>query len=157
MYVYAPNNTPAAYPFGQAAWKELNAGVSVRRLEDMPVERLAEFDVFPVVSTASPAPSDPITKNVREDWPSFDGTNWNQQWIEEDATPEQIAARQERAAVEDAKTDAVADTFVQQLVSNTPAQVDSWIDSNVTDINSAKALFKNMARMLRYFAKKELG
>ena len=51
------------------------------------------------------------------------------------------------------KSSARADAFLQQFVNMTPAQVDAWIDANVTTVAQARVLFKKMALMLLLLAR----
>lgn len=55
------------------------------------------------------------------------------------------------------KSQARADAFVQQFTAMTPAQVDAYIDANVTTVAGARALLKKMALMLLLIARREYG
>jgi hypothetical protein len=48
------------------------------------------------------------------------------------------------------------DAAVQALRTRTPAQVDSWIDANVTDLASAREVLKILARVLALLARESL-
>jgi hypothetical protein len=48
---------------------------------------------------------------------------------------------------------AKADAFVQQFIGMTPAQIEAWIDANVTTVAGARSLFKKMALMLLLLAR----
>lgn len=53
------------------------------------------------------------------------------------------------------KASAKADAFVAQFVEMTPAEVAAYVDSNLTDLASAKALIKKMALILLLLARRE--
>ena len=63
-----------------------------------------------------------------------------------------VALEAERAT---AKTAAKADAFVQSFINMTPAQVIAYVNSNVTDLASARTLLTKMALMMLLIAKKE--
>ena len=63
-----------------------------------------------------------------------------------------IALENER---EQARNAAKLDAFVQTFVNMTPAQVDTYVQANITDLASAKTLLRKMALMLLLLAKKE--
>lgn len=50
---------------------------------------------------------------------------------------------------------AKGDSFVAAFVDMTPAQVLAYVDANVTDLASARALIRKMCLMLLVLAKKE--
>lgn len=64
---------------------------------------------------------------------------------------------QAERAVEDESVRLVAkaDAFVQQFIEMTPAEVDTWITSNVTDLASARNLLKKISIMLLLLARRE--
>ena len=66
------------------------------------------------------------------------------------------AALTEEKAIEDAARQAAsADAFVQNFIKSTPAEVTGYIDTNVTDLASAKTVLKKMALMLLLLARRE--
>lgn len=81
-------------------------------------------------------------------------------------TPEEEAAamaEQEAAAVMQTKREAEAvarlavktDSFVQQFISMTPAEVAAYVTGNVTDLASARALLRRLSLMVLVLAKRE--
>jgi len=63
----------------------------------------------------------------------------------------------EQAALQEIEgdNDAIKNTSaIRALVTARPAQIDNWIDNNVTDINSTKQVLKILAKAVSYFAKK---
>jgi hypothetical protein len=63
------------------------------------------------------------------------------------------AAAAEMAAQETARTTAKADAFVKTFIAMTPAEVETYVNGNVTDLASARVLLRRMALMLLYLAK----
>lgn len=55
-----------------------------------------------------------------------------------------------------AKAVAKADTVVQYLRDHTPAECEAYVQTNVTDLASAKAMMKKFAVVLCVLAKQEL-
>jgi hypothetical protein len=72
-------------------------------------------------------------------------------------TPAEQAALDEMAAREAIRETLRLDTAIQALRTRTPAQVDSWIDTNVTDLPSARAVLKILARILALLARERIG
>lgn len=54
-----------------------------------------------------------------------------------------------------AKFETKADPFVQAFIAMTPAEVEAYIDSHMTDLASSRALMKKVALMLLLLARKE--
>jgi hypothetical protein len=46
------------------------------------------------------------------------------------------------------------DALMQSLKSKTPAEIDTWIDINVTDINSTKQLLKSLTKIMSHIVKR---
>lgn len=63
--------------------------------------------------------------------------------------------REAKRAESDAalKDNTRADAFVQQFVGMTPAQIEAWIDANVTTLAQARTLFKKLSIMLLLLAR----
>ena len=56
-------------------------------------------------------------------------------------------------AVDDAQTK--GDAAIQALIAKRPAEIDTWVDANITDLASARNLFKKIIKVIRLYAKKE--
>lgn len=90
MYVKLKNGVIDVYPYSVYQLKQDNPQTSFP--EDIPDERLAEFDVYPVV--AADYPQVDHTKNVVEEDPNFVNGVWYQDYTVVDASPEEIAQRE---------------------------------------------------------------
>lgn len=68
-----------------------------------------------------------------------------------------IAAREARQAADSAAREAAkADTVIQYLRDHTPAECEAYVQANVTDLASARALMKKFAVALCVLAKQNL-
>ena len=71
-------------------------------------------------------------------------------------SPAEQAARAEIAAQHAIIATLKADAAVQALRTRTPAQVDAWVDSNVTTLAEARAVLKILARIVALLARQML-
>ena len=69
---------------------------------------------------------------------------------------EEIAAQAEWDAQNAIRVELKADGAIQALRTRTPAQVDAWIDANVVDLASARAVLKILARILALLARQNI-
>lgn len=49
-----------------------------------------------------------------------------------------------------------SDSFMQNIASKSPAQIDAWIEANVTSLASAKPVLKALAKAVNLLAKRDL-
>lgn len=94
VYVLAPNNVVEKYPYTLTDMIYDNPQTSFP--ETVTDEDAAVFNVFPVVETLKPI-YDPITQNLVWVNPVLEQSVWIQQWAVEQATPEEVAERQDQA------------------------------------------------------------
>lgn len=81
----------------------------------------------------------------------------NGQWTLDTVKESQIAARQAlRTADADAIVTAKADNVIQYLVTHTPTECAQYVQTNVTDLASAKTLLAKFAIALSVLAKQSL-
>ena len=71
------------------------------------------------------------------------------------ATVVRDAESAKRVEITQAKADARADTFVQQFVNMTPAQVIAYVNANVGNLADAKQLLTKLALMMLALAKEQ--
>ena len=66
-------------------------------------------------------------------------------------------ATADQLILDDATDDAAtrADTAIQALVDARPAQIENWIENNVTDLASAKVVLTRIVKVLRLIARNE--
>lgn len=150
-YALIVDGMVASYPYSFGKLRADNPDVSFPR--DPSDERLAEWGVVAVAPAERPVAD--ITQNVVEGAPVLVGEVWTQVWNVVDASAEEIAARQKLAAAAAAKSDVKADAFVASFVAMTPVEVDAYIEANVTNLASAKAVLGKLALMVLILARQE--
>lgn len=72
-------------------------------------------------------------------------------------TPEQIAAEADRVARLAMRNALRADSTILFLRTHTPAEVEALVNSNVTDLASAKNVLSKMAMVVAYLARERLA
>lgn len=123
-----------------------NLNVSIRKdWTTVPEERLNDYNIFVINEVARPAPSDLITKNVVQGDYVWNGNRLDQAWTETDASAEEVAKRQQLAADLAAVESAKLDTTLQYLITHTPAEIYAKIQSDATDLSSAKDILGRLA------------
>lgn len=153
LFAKIDNNAVAAYPYTLRQFKIDHPNVSPPN--DMTA--LLAYGVVQVAEVAMPAPSDPMAMRVVEVTPTDIAGTWTQTWAEEPLSAEEIAALQ-KAADQQAVTDAAkADAFVQTFVGYDASQVQEYVETNVTDLASAKAVIKKLALICLALAKTRLS
>lgn len=146
-------STVVKYPYTIGDFKKEFPNVSLPPSPS--TQQLAEFNLFRVTETVPPDPSDGITRTIIEVAPAFDGSVWVQTWGEEDASVDEQATRQAAADDVAAKAAIELDPFVATFIAMTPAEIETYIDANVTDLASARELFKKIGKMLLLLARRE--
>jgi hypothetical protein len=68
-------------------------------------------------------------------------------------TADELAKEAAKTDIIQAKEDAKADAFVKQFIAMTPAEVNTYVNGNVTDLASARVLLRRMALMILFLAK----
>lgn len=123
MYVLAPNQTAAAFPYTVNALKQDNPQVSFP--ESVSDELLASFDVFPVISTSPQFDRD--TQVVEQNGCSYNASlsRWETAWVIRDKTPEESQAELDARATE-----------IRNERNNRLAQCD-WTQLPDSPVNSA--------------------
>jgi len=150
-YALIENGVVATYPYSYAAFRAANPGTSFPR--EVNDAWLAGYGISPVASVARPANT--LTTNFVEGTPVLVGDVWTQVWNEVAASAEEIATRQQKAGDDAAKTAVKADNFVNNFIAMTPAQVNAYINANVTDLASAKTVIGKLALMVLLLARRE--
>lgn len=70
-------------------------------------------------------------------------------------TAAEIAADAERATRMSIRASIKGDNFIQQLRTMTPADVDAYIQNNVTDLASAKVVLRKLAYVIAILAREQ--
>lgn len=151
-YALITDDAVTTYPYTYAMFRAANPDVSFPA--EVTDERLAEFGIYAVAPTAKPA-HDAITENVVEATPTLVNGTWTQVWSVVPASAGEIAARQAKAADEAAKATVKADSFVGNFIAMTPAQVETYVQNNITNLATAKDVIAKMGVMLLLLARRE--
>lgn len=112
--------------------------------------QLAALSIYPV--TTVPKPDETETTKVTGYTFSGSGSDWTQVWTVEPKTPEEVAEWRDRLDQEADIQALKSDPQVRQLLRARPGQINNYIDNNVTDLASAKAILKIYGRALAVLA-----
>jgi hypothetical protein len=113
---------------------------------------LTEYGYSKMTYTDPPAPQDEDHEVIQSG--HIDGVI---QWKQQPLTPEKIIARDKSNAMAAASEEARLDPMVQTFIGMTQGQVANYIDTNVTDLASAKTFLKLVSKMLLIMAKRQYG
>lgn len=151
-YALITDGAVTTYPYTYAMFRAAHPNVSFPA--EVSDERLAEWGIYTVAPADKPA-HDAITENVVEGTPTLVGEVWTQAWNVVPASAEEIAARRAKATDEAAKAAVKADGFVGNFIAMTPAQVETYVQNNVTNLATAKDVIAKMGVMLLLLARRE--
>lgn len=100
--------------------------------------RLTNTDSIERTTDGASIPKDKANRDRKEydDWVA--AGNAPDPYVE---PPEQVAARTRRAAFD---ADATRTDLLDKLRNSTPAQISTYVDTNVTNLADARALFKKI-------------
>lgn len=156
MYAKVINDAVVAYPYTRAMFRTDNPNTSIG---DATPINIAEFGVFLVETTLQPS-YDPLIETVVEAAPALVAGVWTQQWSVVPLDPAVAAANQAYAAQQAAdlvaQQAAKAESIVAYLVSHTAAEIKAKINTDVTDLASAKAMLGKFGVALAYLARQSL-
>jgi hypothetical protein len=74
-----------------------------------------------------------------------------------DPTPEELAARAELISRRQMRDAMRADGTIAFIRTHTPAEVEAWVNTNVTDLASAKNVLSKVAMIVAYLARERLA
>jgi hypothetical protein len=151
-YALITNGAVTTYPYTYAMFRAADPNVSFPA--EVSDERLAEWGIYAVAPVGKPT-YNAITENVVEGTPVLVGDVWTQVWSVVSASADEIANRQAKAAAEAAKASVKADGFVGNFIAMTPAQVEAYVQTNVTNLATAKDVIAKMGIMLLLLARRE--
>jgi hypothetical protein len=141
----------AEYPYSISKLREDHPNVSFPR--EISDDLLGEYDAYRVAS--SERPSRTLTQDPVEQTPELIDGVWTQVWAMVDVSTEE-AARRQQAAQAEADTAAVkADTFVQNFIAMTPAQVSAYVENNTANLAQVRSLLTKMALMMLALARRQ--
>ena len=151
MYALIKNGAVDTYPYTFAMLRKDNPNVSYPRGYDI----TQEDDVVLVQETSKPDYD--LTKNITEGTPQEYAGVWLQIWEETPASAEEIASRQALEKTKAERREVKQDTFVNNFISMSPTEVNTYVNNNVTDLASAKSVINKLALMVLLLAREEFG
>jgi hypothetical protein len=150
-YALVQDGQIVTYPYTYSMLRQAHPDTSFPR---EPGAWLADWGVVEVANSPQPDPSS-IGVNVVEGEPALVNGAWTQTWVEAPATAEQIAERTRDAADEDARQEAKADTFVQNFINMTPAQVYNYVKTQGTTVAKLNEIVAKLAVMQLLSSRRE--
>ena len=151
MYAKVINGALVAFPYTFQELKADNPNVSFP--QGVSLDAVAEFGVVPVTQQPDPVYT-PATHYLVQGTPVLENGAWVVTRVVTAKTAEQMAQEAKEAAqMEDAAAIKV-DTQVKALLTARPAQINAYIDANVTTLAQAKEAMKLLARALAVVAQK---
>ena len=150
-YALIKNGAVDKYPYTFAQLRKDNPYVSYPKGYDI----TQEDDVVLVQDTAKPDYD--LTKNITEGTPQEYAGVWLQIWTEAPASAKVIESRQASVKTRNEFLEVKQDTFVNNFISMSPTQVNTYVDNNVTDLASAKNVINKLALMVLLLARREFG
>lgn len=151
-YVKIVDGAVSVYPYSFAALRADNPQVSFPGVEG---SWLNEWGVYAVAPTAQPAPD--VNFDVVEGTPVLVGDTWTQVWTQVAASPEDVAFRNKQITDASHRDAVKADTFVQNFIAMTPAQVETYVNNNTANLAEVRSLLTKMGIMLLILARKQFS
>lgn len=154
MYAKIVSNVVEAFPYTFSQLRADYPNVSFPANIDLaPESARNQFNVFTVTQKPDPA-FNPATQYLVQGTPVLENGAWVVTRVVTAKTAEQIAQELKAAQqAEDAEAVKV-DTQVKNLLTARPAQINAYIETNVTNLAQAKEVLKILARALAVVAQK---
>ena len=141
MFAKVENNTVVKYPYSIRDFKADNPNVS----PPADMGALGDYGVVPVVQVDKPAPSDPMTVRVIKGPVLNVAGVWTETWDEEALSAEQQAQKLADKDERDTHVALKADPWMIAFKNMSIAEAEQYIDDNVTDLASTKAVLRRLA------------
>lgn len=145
MYAKVTGSTVDKFPYTIRDLKSDNPNVSFTTATTL--DDVAAYGVVQVTRNADPA-YDPATEKLVEGTPVESAGSWSITRVVIPMTQEEQDAYADRVAKEEDTAAIKVDPQVTALLKARPAQINSYIDAQVTDMASAKEVLKVLARAL---------
>ena len=151
-YVRFSGDTIIKYPYKRSDFVAEYPNASVPK--NPTAEQLAEFGVAQVVETTPPA--NDINFNLVEGVEKV-GNEFRQTWTQVPASQEEIDERTESERLQTELEDLRNDPVVRQLMRASPAQIDNYVDNNVTALADVQREIKQIYKILAPVLRNELA
>lgn len=149
MYARVSGTTLEKFPYTLRDLKADNPQVSFTTATTL--DDVAQYGVVAVSQEPDPV-FDPATEKLVQGVPVLDLGTWKVRRVVELLSADEIAEyefQQDEAAVK-------VDAEVLALLKARPAQINNYIENNVTDLDSAKTVLKILARAVSVLANRTL-
>jgi hypothetical protein len=151
MYVHVSEGVPTRVTLQYL--RENHPNVSFPK--EVPGFTLAEYNVFPVVQQPDPV-YDPNTQRLIDGTPVEVAGVWQVTSVAESLPAEEIARRAAQNQASADKAVLKGDAQVAALLKARPNQIDNYIETNVTNLSSAKDVLKILARAVAVLSESTL-
>lgn len=139
MFVRAEGSTVIKYPYTKREARFEYPNVSFP--DAWNADTLAEFGIYKVRLTEKPA-GDVVTQVD----PVFDGNEWVQTWSVRNYTLQEKAIADNKIADESVRRFVNRNSQIKALLLAEPAQIETYINNNVTNLQSAKEVLIILAQ-----------
>ena len=143
MYAKVTGSTVVKFPYTKTNLKEDNPNVSFPR--DVTEIILSDWGVVLVTQQANPA-YDENTEYLVQGVPVLNGSDWEVTRVVTAMTQAEIDAYAKNKAIAEDTDTLITDPQVDALLRNRPDEINAYIETNVTDMASAKEVMKVLAR-----------
>lgn len=149
MYARVTNGVVVKFPYTFNDLKSDNPGVSFPSLENIDV--FSEFGVVAVTQQADPV-FNPDTHKLVQGVPVLSGADW----VVTRVVTALTAAEIKRVEYKQDSVTLKGDSQVLALLKARPAQINSYIETNVSNLTQAKDVLKIISRALAVVAQNQL-
>jgi len=143
QYAKVTGTTVDQFPYSKANLKADNPNVSFGK--NTTLDDAAPYGVVEVTQQADPA-YDENTEYLVQGVPVFNDPNWEVTQVITAMTQEEIDAYAKNKAIAEDTDTLITDPQVDALLRNRPDEINAYIETNVTDMDSAKEVMKVLAR-----------
>lgn len=142
-YIHKNKSGDLVYPFNDRMLRKMFPHMSFP--EDMSDEMRAQYGMFPVTDVAPPE-YDKVTEDIVRDDPTEVSPNRFERGFKVvDASEAEVAARRKQIKEDEIRQELKKDSFVQTFRRQTPKTLETFIQDNVTDLQSAKDVISKLA------------
>lgn len=108
---------------------------------------------YEVVVPVAPPQHDEINENLVELDPGWVDGRWVQRWSVATASPGEVTQRTQAQHEHNDQESVRTNAALRALLTARPVDIDKYIDTNVTDLASAKAVLKILAKAVSLLGK----
>ena len=154
MYAKISGTTVDKFPYSKNDLKSDNPNVSFP--SNLTLDDAAPYGVVLVTQQADPV-YDENTEYLVQGVPVLNGPNWEVTKVVTAMTQAQIDEYAKHVAITEDTDTLINDPQVAALLKKRPDEINAYIDTNVTDMDSAKEVMKVLARTCAVLGAQVLG